>query len=199
MKVVKITGISLGSFALVLYVSPYFFKDSINEGIKDIAKNYIKTDVDFKDLDISFFKHFPNLTVTLSDTSVKGSTPFQTENLISAKEIALGVDLKSLFGEKIIFNELFIQNATINLKVDSLGKNNFDIMVAEEDVKPDNEPSASLALKDFKITNSNFLYDDQFSKVYLKLDDFDYDGLIDFTNDVLSLNADAKIKTANFS
>ncbi|SFM77871.1 AsmA protein [Algoriella xinjiangensis] len=198
MKVVKITGISLGSFALVLYVSPYFFKDSINEGIKDIAKNYIKTDVDFKDLDISFFKHFPNLTVTLSDTSVKGSTPFQTENLISAKEIALGVDLKSLFGDKIIFNELFIQNATINLKVDSLGKNNFDIMVAEEDVKPDNESSASLALKDFKITNSNFLYDDQSSKVYLKLDDFDYDGLIDFTNDVLSLNADTKIKTANF-
>ena len=48
MKVVKITGFSLGGIALVLYVSPYFFKDQINEGIKSVVENYVKTEIEFK-------------------------------------------------------------------------------------------------------------------------------------------------------
>ncbi|MEG0187135.1 MAG: AsmA family protein, partial [Algoriella sp.] len=199
MKVLKITGFSLGGIALVLYVSPYFFKDQINDGIKEIAKDYVKTEIEFKDLDISFFNHFPKLTVTLTDSSIKGSAPYQTENLISAKEIALGVDVKTLFSHKIIFNELFIKNANINLKVDSLGKNNFDIMVPSDEVKKEEESSVGLALNDFEISNSNFLYDDKSSTTYLKLDQFDYDGLIDFTNNQLTLDADTEIKNANFS
>ena len=199
MKVLKITGFSLGGIALVLYVSPYFFKDQINDGIKEIAKDYVKTEITFKHLDISFFNHFPKLTVTLTDSSIKGSAPYQTENLISAKEIALGVDVKTLFSDKIIFNELFIKNANINLKIDSLGKNNFDIMVPSDEVKKEEESSVGLALNDFKISNSNFLYDDKSSTTYLKLDQFDYDGLIDFTNNQLTLDADTEIKNANFS
>lgn len=199
MKVLKITGFSLGGIALVLYVSPYFFKDQINDGIKEIAKDYVKTEIKFKHLDISFFNHFPKLTVTLTDSSIKGSAPYQAENLISAKEIALGVDVKTLFSDKIIFNELFIKNANINLKVDSLGKNNFDIMVPSDEVKKEEESSVGLALNDFKISNSNFLYDDKSSTTYFKLDQFDYDGLIDFTNNQLTLDADTEIKNANFS
>ena len=199
MKVLKITGFSLGGITLVLYVSPYFFKDQINDGIKEIAKDYVKTEIKFKHLDISFFNHFPKLTVTLTDSSIKGSVPYQTENLISAKEIALGVDVKTLFSDKIIFNELFIKNANINLKVDSLGKNNFDIMVPSDEVKKEEESSVGLALNDFKISNSNFLYDDKSSTTYLKLDQFDYDGLIDFTNNQLTLDADTEIKNVNFS
>lgn len=198
-KVMKITGISLGGIALVLYVSPYFFKEQINDGIKEVAKNYIKTEVDFKDLDISFFNHFPKLTVTLTDSSIKGSVPYQAENLISAKEIALGVDVKTLFEDKIIFNELFITDAMINLKIDSLGRNNFDITVPSDEVEKEEESSVGLALNNFNIANSNFLYDDKSSKTYLKLDKFDYDGLIDLTKNQLTLNADTEIKNVNFS
>lgn len=176
-----------------------FFKDQINEGIKSIAENYVKTEIEFKDLDISFFNHFPKLTVTLTDSSIKGSKLYQTENLISAKEIALGVDVKTLFDDKIIFNELFITDATINLKIDSLGRNNFDIVKPSDEVEKEEESSVGLALNNFKIANSNFLYDDQSSKTYLKLDQFDYDGLIDFTENQLTLNAKTDIKNVNFS
>lgn len=197
-KVLKISGISLGSIMLVLLVTPYFFKDSINSGIKEISKSYIKTELDFKDLDISFFKHFPNLTVTLTNSSVKSSKPFQNENLIDAKEIGLGVDITSLFGDKIIFNKLYIENANIRMKIDSLGKNNFDILVAEEDSKEKNNSNLALELQNFKISNSNFLYDDQQSKTYLKLDDLTYDGLIDLSKDILSLNAKTEIRNTLF-
>lgn len=197
-KILKISGISLGGIVLLLLITPYFFKDSINSGIKEISKSYIKTEVDFKDLDISFFKHFPNLTVTLTNSSVKSSQPFQNENLIDAKEIGLGVDITSLLGDKIIFNKLYIENANIRMKIDSLGKNNFDILVAEEEPKEKNDSKLALALQNFKISNSNFLYDDQQSKTYLKLDNLAYDGLIDLSNDILSLNAKTEIKNTLF-
>lgn len=90
-----------------------------------------------------------------------------------------------MFDDKIIFNELFITDATINLKIDSLGRNNFDIMQPSDEVEKE-ESSVGLALNNFKIANSNFLYDDQSSKTYLKLDQFDYDGLIDFTENQLT-------------
>ena len=53
-KIATIIGISISSFGLLLYITPYLFKDSINSGIKEVAKSYVKTDVQFKDIDISF-------------------------------------------------------------------------------------------------------------------------------------------------
>lgn len=197
-KILKISGISLGSVVLVLFITPYFFKDTINSGIKELSKSYLKTKVDFKDLDISFFKHFPNLTVTLTHPSVKASHPFQTENFIDANEIGLGVDITSLFGDKIIFNKLYIENANIRMKIDSLGKNNFDILIAEEESKEKNDSKLTLALQNFKISNSNFIYDDQQSKTYLKLDNLEYDGLIDLSKDILSLHANTEVSNTFF-
>ncbi|WP_426278990.1 AsmA family protein [Chryseobacterium sp. S-02] len=197
-KTLKISGISLGSVVLILFVTPYFFKDTINNGIKEVSKSYIKTKVDFKDLDISFFTHFPNLTVTLTNSSVKGNSPFQTENLIDAKEIGLGIDITSLFDEKIVFNTLYIENANIRMKVDSSGRNNFDILVSEGEAKENNDSKLALALKNFRISNSNFIYDDQLSKTYLKLDKLEYNGLIDLTKDILSLDAKTDIKNSFF-
>ena len=192
------TGIFLGSITLLLYTSPYFFKEEIDNGIKEVAKNYIKTDVEFNDLDVSFFKHFPKLTVTLNDSSIKGSKPFGTENLIDAKEIALGVDVPSLFGDKILFNELYIDQANINLKVDSLGQTNFDIMVPSDEVENKEDSPVALSLNDIKISNSNFRYDDESSKVKLDLNDFNYNGFVDFNQNVLKLDANTEINAVTF-
>lgn len=196
-KVLKITGITFGSFAVLLLASPYIFKDSINEGVEKLAKNYIKTEVEFKDLDISIFKSFPQLTVTLKDADVKGTQPYGNENLISAKEITLGLDLTTVFNEKLVFNKLLINEAVIQLKVDSLGKNNYDILVPTEDTNQE-ETKFGLALNNIDIDSSTFLYDDKLNETYLKFEGFDYDGLVDFKDNVLSLDADAEIDKVNF-
>lgn len=197
-KVLVGASVTIGGLAVVLYVAPYFFKDEINDGIKEVAKNYVKTNIDFKDLDVSFYKHFPKLTVTLNESAIQGAVPFGNTNVVEAKEIALGVDISTLFGDKIIFNQLFIDQATITLKVDSLGKNNFDIMVPSEEVEDKTSSSVGLALNDIKISNSNFIYDDQSSKTYLDLKGFDYNGVIDFKNNVLKLDASTEIKNSFF-
>ena len=198
LKIFKIILLTLSCFITFLAVLPYFFKDEINNGIKDIANNYIKTEVEFKDLEISFFTHFPKLTVTLNETSIKESAPFNHKHLIEAKKIALGVDVKTLLSDQIIFNELMISDAKIHLKVDSLGHNNFDIMISSEEVKEENSSSVGLMLNDINISNSNFIYDDQKTKTLLDLKGFDYNGLIDFKDGVLVLDANSSINNTLF-
>lgn len=197
-KILKGAGITVGGMALVLYLSPFLFKGTIDNGIKDVAKNYVKTEVEFKKLDISFFKHFPKLTVTLEDSSIKGTPPYGNTNLIDAKEIALGVDIKSLFGDKIIFNELYIDQANIQIQVDSLGRNNYDIMIPSQEMENDEQTDVGLVLNDIKISNSNFQYADLATKVNLNLKNFDYDGFIDFKDNILRLDANTDIKDAFF-
>lgn len=198
-KWMKISGISIGSILAILSVAPYFFEDTINQGIKEVAKNYVKTEVEFKDLNISFFKHFPNLTVTLTESSIKSSAPFQNEKLIQAKEIGLGVDLASLVGEKIIFNKLYIDQANIQIKKDENGRSNFDILVPNNESKTKSESPLALALQNFKITNSTFRYNDLQSKINLQLLGLRYDGLLDVTGDFLKLQAKTSIDKVYFS
>ena len=142
------------------------------KGVERLAKNYIKTEVEFKDLDISIFKSFPQLTVTLKDADVKATQPYEDENLISAKEITLGLDLTTVFNEKLVFNKLLINEAVIQLKVDSLGKNNYDILVPTEDTNQE-DTKFGLALNNIDIDSSTFLYDDKLNETYLKFEGFE--------------------------
>ncbi|WP_407402500.1 hypothetical protein [Chryseobacterium sp.] len=66
----KISGTSIGNGVEVFSVATHFFKDTINQGTKEVAKNYVKTDVRSKDSIIYFFKNFPPLKKTLTQSSI---------------------------------------------------------------------------------------------------------------------------------
>lgn len=199
MKILKLLLVIMISVVSLLFVTPYLFKDQIDQGIKEIAKNYIKTEVRFKELNVSFFTHFPKLTVTLTESSIQGASPFENASVVRAKQIALGVDLPSLLGDKIIFNELFIDEASIELQIDSLGRNNYDVMVPTDELNEQESSPVGLILNDIRITNSNVVYKDQATKVELDLKGLDYNGLLDFRNNQLTLNADLAIKQSLFT
>lgn len=198
LKLVKITGITLGSAAALLYVLPYFFKDTITKSVNEIANDYIKSDVAFKDIDLSFYSHFPNLTVGLHETKIGSSDNFKNQNLINAEEIALGIDLFSLFGDKISFNQLYISNAEINIKTDSLGHSNYDIFVSEDEV-PKDDSTVNLEFKRINIKNANVVFDDQKNKVLFKAENLNYKGQIGFVNNTLDLNANTEIDQVFFA
>jgi uncharacterized protein involved in outer membrane biogenesis len=75
----------------------------------------------FSGTNLSFFKKFPALTLTLNDFSLTGSAPFQTDTLVSAKEISLAIDLSSVLKSKININKIYLNQALINIQVDSAG------------------------------------------------------------------------------
>src|SRR6476620_2497969 len=96
-RILKITGIAVGSLLLFLFLLPILFPGKIAEEVKSFANRKLNGELDFKEANLSFFNHFPSLTLTLTDFSLKGSAPYKDETLVSAKEVAFGINLKSLF------------------------------------------------------------------------------------------------------
>lgn len=197
-KVLKISGITLGSVAALLYITPHFFKDTITKSVNEIAKDYVKSKVSFESVNLSFYKHFPNLTVTLDNSKIGASEHFPNQNFIEAKEIALGIDLFSLFGDKITFNQLYLNKAEIFVKTDSLGNQNFDIFISDEE-QPKDDSSTNLAFDKILVTNTNLLYADEKTKVKLQATNLSYDGLVNFINNKIDLVANASIEKVLFS
>ncbi len=197
-KVVKISGIVLGSTAALLYVLPFLFKDVVSEAVSKITKEYVKSEVDFKELNISFFTHFPNLTVGLEDSKIAASSVFPNQNIIKANEIALGIDLFSLLGEKISFNRLYLSDAVVNIKSDSLGNSNYDILISNDET-PKDDSSVNLEFEKIIIKNTNIVFEDQKNKIAFKANNLNYNGSISFIENILALEANTKIQEVFFT
>ena len=120
-KIVKIAGISLGTLLLLLFLLPTIFPETLTNQVKKFANEKLNGELSFKETHLSFFTHFPSLTLSLDDFLLKGSAPFQKDTLIAAKEVAFGINLKSVFfDEKIKIDKIFISEGTILIKVNKM-------------------------------------------------------------------------------
>ena len=71
-KVVKISATIIVIFIVLLLVLPFAFKDKIIGIVKDEANKMLNAKLEFEDLDISFFSHFPKASIALEKLSISG-------------------------------------------------------------------------------------------------------------------------------
>lgn len=100
-KIVKIFFISLLALLVLLFASTYFFRDKIVAMVKTEINNNINAKVDFKKVNISFFRHFPKVSIGLDELQVTGTDYFAADTLLYAKRLDATVDIMSFFREKI--------------------------------------------------------------------------------------------------
>ncbi|HBI00813.1 MAG TPA: hypothetical protein DDY18_04230, partial [Flavobacterium sp.] len=72
-KVLKITGITLVVLLLLLFLLPTLFPETITNKVKSFANEKLNGELSFKETNLSFFTHFPSLTLTLDEFLLKGS------------------------------------------------------------------------------------------------------------------------------
>src|SRR6476469_5678861 len=126
-KMLKITGISIGSILLLMFLLPMLFPDFVAGKIKLWANDVITTKLDFSKARLSFFNHFPSLTLTLHDVSLMGSAPYAKDTLLNADELAMGIDLFSVFSDRICIDEIYLTRANIFVKDDEDGAANYNV------------------------------------------------------------------------
>ncbi len=118
LKVLKITGITLVSILFLLFLAPILFPGTVSQKIKDLTNSKIHGELNFSKARLSFFSHFPSLTLTLYDFSLKGSTPYEKDTLVAAKDISFGINLRTLvFDKTISINKIFLDDALLNIEV----------------------------------------------------------------------------------
>ena len=197
-KTAKYIGITITVILALMFVTPYIFSDKIKEEIKKTANKKLAGEMNYSDVNVSFFKHFPSLTLTLNDFKLNGSAPFQKERLINAKEVSFGINVYSLiFGKSIKIDEIYLSNSTINIKVNKDGLANYNVYIAEKEVKKTDEESAAIKLDRIEIINSQMTYDDQTTQVHFDAFGFNYLGKGDLSQDIFDLYSKAKIDKLN--
>jgi AsmA protein len=198
-KFLKYTGITIVVLLALMFITPVVFSDKIEEQVKKTANKKLNGELNYSEAKVSFFTHFPSLTLTLNDFKLNGSTPFQNEKLITADEIAFGINLSSIvFGETIDIDQIFLSNSLINVKVNKKGEANYNVYIAEKETAlKEKKSDTGLKLEEIEITNSKIIYDDQSTNIHIDAIGFNYLGNGDLSKAIFALHSKAKIEKLN--
>lgn len=197
----KITGIGVAVIVGLLFLLPYLFPGFIARKIRDWTNKTIQGELNFSKARLSFFRHFPSLTLTLHDFTLKGSAPFSKDTLISAEGVSLGIDLSSVFSSTITISKIFIDDADIHVQVNEKGEANYNVYVAAEKTKttnPADSSSATLKMESIVINRSNLLYNDASLPMLIRARDFNYTGTGDFEKAIFDLDSHLEADSVDF-
>uniref|UniRef100_UPI004047923B hypothetical protein n=1 Tax=Roseivirga sp. TaxID=1964215 RepID=UPI004047923B len=197
-------GVLAGLFILLLLI-PVFFKDKIQALIiSEFDKNTEATlyfDVD--QFGLSLIKNFPDFTVSLGDFGIIGKGVFEGDTLADVKNLEARINLKEvLFGEAISIKGVDLESPDITIIVLEDGTANYDITKASAEtaeVTTEEASAVSFGLNSFSVTNGDFIYYDQSTKVFTQLNGIDILGKGDFAEDIFDLIAKGKVKSGSFS
>ncbi|HTB27168.1 MAG TPA: AsmA-like C-terminal region-containing protein [Puia sp.] len=201
LRILKITGITLASVLILLFLAPYLFPDMVGKEIKHWTNQSIRGELNFSRARLSFFTHFPSLTLTLYDVDLKGSAPFQTDTLLSAGKLGFGVNIQKLiFNHQVSINKIFLNDAYMHVLVNEKGEANYNIYVSDSTAKTNNQDTAaaSLQLEKIIIKDSRLEYNDRSVPLLIQAEHFYYEGSGDLSKSVFDLTSHIQTDSLNF-
>ena len=199
LKTAKYLGITFVVIIGLLFLTPIIFADKIKEQIKKTANERLSAELNYSDVSVSFFHHFPSLTLTLDNLSLNGSTPYTNEKFITAKEVSFGINIASLvFSKEVKIDQIYLSDSFINVKVNPKGEANYNVYKSSSQASKSKDSSeTALKLERIEILNSKIIYDDQSTKVHFDAFGFNYLGKGDLNKAVFDLYSKAKIEKLN--
>lgn len=174
---------------------PYFFKDELVAAVKDTINETMNASVDFKDVDVSLLRSFPNLTLTLKDLSVIGQDEFAGIALYKADETALTMDIKSAIHAKdgpVSVKKIRLKKPEVRIIVLPQGKANYDV-TKETEAKADTETKFNMDLESYEIIDGHFVYDDRSIHYFMEMTHLDHSGKGHFTESVFDLVTESSV------
>jgi len=195
-KILKILGLVLGIVLLLLALAPLLFKGTLEDLLKKNINTNLNATVSWEELDLSLFSSFPDAAVVVKNFSVVNNAPFQGDTLASGDRLKIDMGITQLFksdGEAIKVEALQLDNAFINIKIDSTGLANYDIAIAKDgaasaDTSEENNSGFTFDLNHYEINNARINYLDESTQTFLMLTQFNHEGNGDFGLDVSELS-----------
>jgi len=202
LRIVKKSGISIAAILILLFFAPYLFPDTVSREIKKWTNQSIKGELNFAEARLSFFTHFPSLTLTLYGVDLKGSAPFAKDTLLSTEEMGFGVNLQKLiFDHQVTVNKIYLNKAFIHVLVNEEGQANYNIYKSDFTAKKTtgSDTSASLHLEKIVISDSRLVYNDLSIPMQIQADHMFYEGTGDLSKSVFDLTSHIQTDSVTFT
>lgn len=186
-------------FLVVAFIAmlsiPIFFPDAIARKVRYLINKEIDGELSFQSARLSFFTHFPSLTLSLNDFVLKGSSPFERDTLIAGKELGFGINLADLLKQEVSVEKFYLDKAYINIQVNEKGIPNYNIYKSKDSISANQNDTASakVALDKIIISNSRLVYHDRSLPMRIETQKFNYTGKGDLTQSVFDLQTKVNI------
>lgn len=197
-KVLKGLGIFLLVTIIALAAAPFLFKDKIKEMIAKTLNENVNATIAFDDVDLSLFKSFPKVNVTIEKLSIVTNAPFEKDTLLYASETNITMSVKELFkgdGEAMNLESFHVVDGIVNLIFNKDGLGNFDIALNEvEEKKTSDSKPFALDIQNYEVENLKFTYLDEGSEIKMVLDSIYHVGTGNFAAQKLDLETKTTAK-----
>ena len=190
--VVVLVVLAIGALLLL----PILFKDQVVANVKQAVNSAVTAEVDFADVNLSFLRSFPDVSLVVDEFSVIGVDTFAGLPLVTGERAQLDVGFWSVVGGDGTYqiDAVRLDEPTINLRVLSPELANY-LIVPETDPAPTDPPpapaSAQIELQHFEIHDGTLTYDDRTTETYLEIGGLTAVGDGDFTAAVFDVDAGA--------
>ncbi len=198
-------GLTIGLLVFVvifaaLLVLPFAFKGKITTIAKDKINGMLNAKVDFENVNVSFIRSFPNVSVKLENFHIIGNGEFAKDTLLASEDIDLVLNLKSLFSDNgYEIRTLQFNNSKVFAHVLPNGKANWSIMKEDSTAVEDTSAmSFNFKLNDFVIDNADVVYWDEEGNMKAVLRKLNHHTSGDLTADSSMLVTKTTLDTLNF-
>ena len=197
-KVLLIIIVVLLGFA---FAAPYLFKGKIISFVKTEINQHLNARVNFSDVDVSLFTHFPKLSVGIDSLQVIGIGAFESDTLFSANNISTTVDIMSVVtGNQTKIYSIDLESPRIHAIVNKDGSANWNI-VKDTTTSPADTAKAKpfkLQLKKYAIHNAYVSYVDKQSNMNSEIVNLNHEGSGDFSTDSFTLKTGTTVDQITF-
>jgi len=182
---------------LAMAIVPFVFRDKIEAIVKDEINKNVNAKVDFRSVDLSLFKSFPQLNVAIEGLSVTGVDTFQNIKLFDCKNINVAAPLKILFSDEATeITELNLDQPDINIVV--INENVANYLISKNTSSSSGDSNLALKLKNYSVHDGHIRYQDYQNDRIFEMGGFDHEGSGDMSQMVFTLKTHSQSDTINF-
>ncbi len=193
-KFIKIAGGIFVLIILLLILIPIFFKGQIIDLVKTEVNKRIDATLNFDDVGLNLFEHFPNLTLSIDNITIINKKPFEGDTLLSAASLKTTIDAFSVFGGKQIkIKDVSLDEPKIFIYVLKDSSANYNIYQSDT-----SKAKFDIALDSYSIKNADIAYTNELSGMTVLIKNLSHTGSGNLSQDKFDLNTDTKIQRMTF-
>jgi hypothetical protein len=201
-RIAAVAATSVTVVLVLLAVLPFFFSDRIAQRVQVEVNRSVNARVSWRHADLSFFRNFPNLSLTLDDLTVAGVGRFQNDTLALMPHLRVALDLGSVLrsmtgNAQLVIRAVQLDRPRLALITLEDGAVNWDIAKKLETAPAQSKTSFAVSLRHLEINHASIVFDNRQSRLRANLAGYDQSLSGDFSQDRVTLRSRGSVDTAS--
>jgi hypothetical protein len=200
-KILKTLAFILFAIAAFTCIGFYLIKSNIGQFVKKRLDKELMAHVSFSDVDISWLRDFPHVSVELNDLQIIGVGEFYGDTLLTAKQFGLAFNpLHFILGDSLSIYSISVNDPELHALILKTGHRNWDILRTENSstIRGSSDKPLKWDLNKYAIHNGHLNYDDETRNIHIESVGLEQEGKGHFNRELSILKTKINANAIRF-